>query len=696
MPTDPHTPSEQEQRRLTGMLGALAEQETARLHTGTLPWTWWLDRAATYGQYGFTNTLVIAAQYRFASDVRSYDQWKAQGRQVRKGEHGIRIISRTGRPRAVFDRAQTDGLPVSEQLAPSTAAVISQLRQLAAARGVFVDRYDNRWPTAVTSQRRISVRPELTEIDAAGVLAHQIGHLLLHREPLDQDTSPACHGVRHVEANSIAYLLLARLGLDPSGLDFPPVTSWAGGDPRARPLRTIATVGDRILRTASRIGRELQVIQQTPDTELSPQAARTPTQAAKPAIGSPSTALPGPPVSPASLAAASDTATSTGTRQTTNTHAQPDGPSRADLIEMHTAAHQLFLAQHAKSWVPAYLTGRGFDRAVQAQWEVGFAPRGWRVLTDHLRTLGYTDDTIVASGLARRRRGGTLFDTFRNRAMLPFRNPAGSIVGFIGRLPKGGEGPKYLNNPETLIFRKSELLFGLYETCDRLARGARPVIVEGPLDAIAVNTASPDHAAVSPCGTTLTAQHLITLARSADLATTGLLLALDGDRPGQDAAVRAWETILQLRGPMSVIRFPENLDPADLFNHHGHMDVCEALRSEVPLADVVVDAAIAGHEDHLQFTEGKLAAARTAAHIIARLPPDQMARQVARVATVLGIAPAIVTDALASAIAPEPSGAAQLAGDDFPLPPLTSPAHQTPRATTRTSAKDRPRQARSA
>src|SRR5262245_48682396 len=101
------------ERRLPSVLRGIADAETARLRDGTLPWTWWLERAVRHGRYGFVNTLLIAAQWRAADDVRSYDEWRAVGRQVRKGETGIRIVSADGRVRAVFDIAQTGGLPLA-------------------------------------------------------------------------------------------------------------------------------------------------------------------------------------------------------------------------------------------------------------------------------------------------------------------------------------------------------------------------------------------------------------------------------------------------------------------------------------------------------------------------------------------------------------------------------------------------------
>src|ERR1700730_440502 len=100
-------PDEQEQRRQAAVLSLIAEQETGRLQDGTFPWSWWLERAARYGRFGFANTLLISAQSRFATDVRSYEAWKAEGRHVVKGERGIRVLSRRDTPWSGFDIAQT-------------------------------------------------------------------------------------------------------------------------------------------------------------------------------------------------------------------------------------------------------------------------------------------------------------------------------------------------------------------------------------------------------------------------------------------------------------------------------------------------------------------------------------------------------------------------------------------------------------
>lgn len=155
---------------------------------------------------------------------------------------------------------------------------------------------------------------------------------------------------------------------------------------------------------------------------------------------------------------------------------------------------------------------------------------------------GYADTLVEAAGLARWSRRGTLIDTFRDRAMLPIRSTDGTIIAFIGRATEqpGSGMPKYLDSPATSVYRKSEILFGLWEARNALANGARPVIVEGQLDAIPVTTASKaKYAGLAPCGTALTAHQATALAQVTDLRATGVTVAFDPDRAGRRAAIRA-------------------------------------------------------------------------------------------------------------------------------------------------------------
>ena len=136
------------------------------------------------------------------------------------------------------------------------------------------------------------------------------------------------------------------------------------------------------------------------------------------------------------------------------------------------------------SWVPAYLRKRGIGAATMGEWHIGYAPRGWTTLTGYLRRRGHEDDAIQAAGLARISSRGTLIDHFRDRVMLPVHDEHGRLAGFIGRARPGADPsvPKYLNGPETSTYKKGDLLFGLHHARDHPARGATPVIVEGPFE----------------------------------------------------------------------------------------------------------------------------------------------------------------------------------------------------------------------
>ncbi|WP_433245631.1 toprim domain-containing protein [Actinomadura nitritigenes] len=507
------TPWEDDRRRLAALLRDMAAHETALLRDGTRPWTWWLDRAVLHGRrHGYVNTLLIGAQWRAATDVRSYEDWRAAGRQVGRGETGIRVLSRTGRPYAVFDIAQTTGLPL---------------------------------PAAPAGPPAPPAPPD-------GLVQRLAGEL--------------SRGLPPVEADSVAYLVLSWLGLEPEPPVFPVNAFWAG-----------AEAGDRILRTARRV------------------------------------------------------------------HDRVRDPSGGVLPE----AHRFFRARLKASWVPAYLDGRGFPPGVQRRRQIGYAPDSPHALVDHLRSLGHADEAIVASGLARHGASGRPHAMFRDRVMFPIRRPDGAIAEFLGRRRDGGEGPKYLNGPDTGFFHKGELLYGLHEVRERLAAGARPVLVEGPLDAIAVETArAPEFAPVATCGLSVTPAHLAALAGAADLGATGVLIALDDDPAGRSAAVRAWDVLSRVAGPLGLAALPGGEDPAGVLAGQGRDALLQALRAAVPLMDAVVDAAAARAGGSLATPEQRLAALRAACGPIAARPSGA-ARQVVRLAARTSLPAALVTEVLA-------------------------------------------------
>jgi len=465
--------------------------------------------------------------------------------------------------------------------------------------------------------RRIQITPGAAPARAITALAHQLGHVLLHAEiaRLERSGTVPCSGLRKVEADSIAFLAAGRLGTGAAAITFPHVCSWAGTDPRARPAAIIQAVSDRILAAAAQVTACL-------DAELAP--GRTGIRASL-TTGAGN----GPPSWPA----------------------EPPG---SDLVSIHEAAAKFFRDQLPGSWVPGYLTGRGFAPAVQQRWQAGYAPASWDGLTRHLRTAGYPDSLIEAAGLARRSRRGTLIDTFRDRAMLPIRSTEGIIVAFIGRAPEHArpDVPKYLNSPRTGLYDKSEVLFGLWEARSALASGARPVIAEGPFDAIAVTTACPGrYAGLAPCGAVLTAGQAEALDRAADLRADGVLVAFDPDNAGRRAAASAYHLLTPLTGKTAEVIIPAGQDPAQILRDHGPAALAATLDSRTrPLADLVIDAEVARWSRWLPHPEGQISALRAVAPLIAAMPPAHVARQVARLADRLGLDHPAVTEVVTGAL----------------------------------------------
>ncbi|MEV5574506.1 toprim domain-containing protein [Spirillospora sp. NPDC052269] len=589
------------------VLRGIADHQTQQLLDERLAWTAWLELADRHGRFGFTNTLLIGAQRTAASEVRTYNDWQSRGRQVRKGERGIRLISRRDIPYSVFDIAQTDGpaLDIAPPVQPVPASdALERLLRVTADVGIYVDR--GSWPYLGRPNRRIVLPAELSDELALSVLAHQLSHVLQGGEQTDPDLQTPCRGVRRVRADSIAHLTLAHLGADTGELPFPPVDSWAGTDPRSPSLAAVSSTATKIVRTSQQIRRRL---------ESSP-AAR---------------------------------AVRLATRATTPKAAA--ATSHEDMVGALASAHGYFRTCLSDSWVPGYLSERGIPTAGLDAWAIGYAPA--EGMLEHLRTLGFTDSALHDAGLARDS-GNRRRPLFTDRLVIPLRTPDGTVVGFIGRRPDTSHGPKYLNTPTSSLFSKGRILFGLHEGRGRLNAGARPVLVEGPLDVMAVAAAAPNGLVpVAPCGTAFTSEHLSSLRNHADLDAVGLVLALDGDTAGHRATLRAWKTLQQVKGPVDAVVLPKDQDPADILRYQGSMKVLESLQSAIPLADLVVDAQIERFGGTLDHAEQQVTAARAAATVMAQMPQGQIVRQVPRVATATGVPLSTVTALVADAISPD-------------------------------------------
>lgn len=325
------------------------------------------------------------------------------------------------------------------------------------------------------------------------------------------------------------------------------------------------------------------------------------------------------------------------------------------LVAANDAAVAWFRTQITTADAPRrYLTRRGLGTLVNREWpwRVGYAPPGWTTLTDHLRAAGFTPDELVTAGLSTRTRTEPtrLIDFFRDRIIFPIRDPAGHVVGFIGRasprsLAEDNQLPKYLNTHESPIYNKESLLFGIAEQQERITAGWRPVLVEGPADTIATWLSYSRHGstgsvAAAPCGTALSPMQAAIL-REMPGTPDGLVVALDGDTAGHKAADAAFGLLHAPAppGPLLAAEFVAGSDPADLLTRpNGRAQLRAALRYQTrPLIFAVVDhhleRIVRKFPAALQEIEGRLDAARALApRVLAAANPEEATRLVQHIA----------------------------------------------------------------
>ncbi len=255
----------------------------------------------------------------------------------------------------------------------------------------------------------------------------------------------------------------------------------------------------------------------------------------------------------------------------------PFTPQRA--AEINVMARDYYATHLHDTWADGYLRDR--LRTTSPPADAGYAPPGWTNITGHLRRLGVNDDELLAVGISSRARTGRLIDRFRDCLVLPITSDR-LVVGFVARRhPDAGDdsGPKYLNTPTTALFHKGDVLYG-YDK-NRLLAGATPVLVEGPLDALAIDHSDGDsYCGVAPLGTALTPAQARLLAS----AERRVIVATDNDAAGQAAAERAYWLLAQHGTVPSSIRLPPGMDPSDLLSNGGSDLLAQRLKGAHPLA----------------------------------------------------------------------------------------------------------------
>jgi DNA primase len=303
--------------------------------------------------------------------------------------------------------------------------------------------------------------------------------------------------------------------------------------------------------------------------------------------------------------------------------AQPAG-KRSRLVAANTAAARFFqeqLKSQDASIGRDFLEQRGFNGEAIKSFEVGYAPKEWDSLTKALRSEGFTIEELTIVGLSKEGQRGPI-DRFRNRLVWPIRDITGDVVGFGARKLASDEednGPKYLNTPETPIYKKSQLLYGLDRAKKEIAKQRQVVVVEGYTDVMAVHLAGVT-TAVATCGTAFGDDHIRILRRllmDDDSFRGEVIFTFDGDAAGQKAALRAFDDDQKFVTQTFVAVEPNGLDPCELRQKSGDGAVRDLIARRVPLFEFAIRTQLKNFD--LSIPEGRVAALNSTAPLIGKI-----------------------------------------------------------------------------
>jgi DNA primase len=313
---------------------------------------------------------------------------------------------------------------------------------------------------------------------------------------------------------------------------------------------------------------------------------------------------------------------------------------RIRLVEAHKIAADWYMEQLATSPEAdtgrQFLAERGFDQAAAAHFSVGYSPQGWDHLTRFLRGKGFTDKELLLSGLSQEGRRGPI-DRFRGRLMWPIRDIGGDVVGFGARkLYEADNGPKYLNTPDTAIYRKSQVLYGIDLAKKDIAKASRAVVVEGYTDVMACHLAGVT-TAIATCGTAFGGDHIKILRRLLmDNGSARVIFTFDGDAAGQKAALRAFEDDQKFAAETYIAIAPDGMDPCELRLAKGDEAVADLAEPRTPLFEFALRQIVVRYD--LDTPAGRAAALDEAAPIVARIKNSGAQHEVAvQLAGMLGI-----------------------------------------------------------
>ncbi|MDY5585282.1 MAG: DNA primase [Arcanobacterium sp.] len=356
---------------------------------------------------------------------------------------------------------------------------------------------------------------------------------------------------------------------------------------------------------------------------------------------------------------------------------------RSRLIDAHRIARDFYIEQLNTEEAflgRKFLADRGFDAAAIAQFQVGYSPDSWDSLLVVLRKKGFTDKEILAAGLASQGNRG-IYDRFRGRLMWPIHSALGDPIGFGARkLSDDDQGPKYLNTAETLIYKKSQVLYGLDLAKKNIAAQQQVVVVEGYTDVMAAHLAGVT-TAVATCGTAFGAEHaklirgLLGDSRTASSAMVlhngksfggEVVFTFDGDAAGQKAALKAYEHDASFGLQTFVAIAPEGLDPCELRLQRGDEAVADLIKNRQPLFAFVLQSLLA--DLPLGTAEGRTAGLHRCVPILAQIKDAVLRQEYLNLTSGwIGIDETVITEAVAAqraAMGNAPAQISQFSGEE--------------------------------
>lgn len=316
------------------------------------------------------------------------------------------------------------------------------------------------------------------------------------------------------------------------------------------------------------------------------------------------------------------------------TNVQRDRGSRSRLLAANAAAQEFYaaaLGSEEAAQARSYLTERNFDAEAARHFGCGYAPAGWDTLTKHLLRKGFEFKELEAAGLSREGRRGPI-DRFHRRLLWPIRVSSGEVIGFGARRLFDDDQiqAKYVNTPETVLYKKSSVLFGLDLAKRDIAKGHQAVVVEGYTDVMAMHLSGVT-TAVASCGTAFGDDHLALLRRlmmDDNFFRGELIYVFDGDAAGRAAAIKAFEGEQNLAGQSFVAVADDGMDPCDLRLKSGDGALRDLVARRTPLFEFAIRTALVDYD--LDSAEGRVSALRRCVPMVARIKDPMLRDEYAR------------------------------------------------------------------